>query len=63
MDTWYKEKAKKTYEELTGKLYPLAKKYEIEKPCIDMRVMKARWGSALVDSNTILLNTELIKAP
>ncbi|MFK4998952.1 SprT-like domain-containing protein [Bacillus sp. N9] len=30
---------------------------------IDMRVMKARWGSALVESNTILLNSELIKAP
>ena len=25
--------------------------------------MKARWGSALLDSNTILLNTELVKAP
>jgi len=25
--------------------------------------MKARWGSALIDTNTILLNTKLIKAP
>ncbi|WP_342535205.1 SprT family zinc-dependent metalloprotease [Lysinibacillus sp. FSL K6-1151] len=63
MEAWYKEKAKKTFEELTDRLYPFVKKYGLEKPCIDMRVMKARWGSALVDSNTILLNTELIKAP
>lgn len=25
--------------------------------------MKARWGSALLDSNTVLLNLDLIKAP
>ena len=44
-------------------MYPLVGKYGIEKPAIEMRGMKARWGSALLEKNTILLNTELIKAP
>ena len=45
------------------KMYPLVRKYGVEKPKIDIRSMKARWGSALTEKNTILLNTELIKAP
>src|SRR5690606_28191237 len=63
MDEWYREKANRTFQQLLDKLYPLVEKYGVEKPMIDMRVMKARWGSALVESNTILLNSELIKAP
>lgn len=63
MEQWYRDKAKKIFEELLDKLYPLVQKYGIDKPALDMRVMKARWGSALVDSKTILLNSELIKAP
>ncbi|BAQ09401.1 putative phage protein [Bacillus sp. OxB-1] len=63
MDEWYREKANRTFQQLLDKLYPLVEKYGVEKPIIDMRVMKARWGSALVESNTILLNSELIKAP
>lgn len=63
MDEWYREKANRTFQQLLDKLYPLVEKYGVEKPIIDMRVMKARWGSALVETNTILLNSELIKAP
>jgi len=63
MEEWYREKAQKVFEKSLEKLYPLVQKYAIEKPSIDLRLMKVRWGSALVDSNTILLNSELIKAP
>lgn len=63
MEEWYRTKAHNTFYESLEKVYPLVQKYEVSKPEIDLRVMKARWGSALVDSNTILLNTELIKAP
>ncbi|RHW40382.1 M48 family peptidase [Neobacillus notoginsengisoli] len=63
MDEWYREKAHRTFQQLLDKVYPLVQKYGVEKPIVDMRVMKARWGSALVESNTILLNSELIKAP
>ncbi|MEH7114592.1 SprT family zinc-dependent metalloprotease [Neobacillus niacini] len=63
MDEWFREKARKAFERSLDKLCPLIQKYGIEKPSIDVRVMKARWGSALLDSNTVLLNLELIKAP
>jgi len=38
-------------------------KYGVGKPHLEIRVMKARWGSAQINNNTILINTELIKAP
>ncbi|OZU89409.1 hypothetical protein CIL03_06765 [Virgibacillus indicus] len=63
MEDWYREKAFRTFQNSLDKHYPLLKKYGVERPSIDLRTMKARWGSALLDSNTILLNTELIKAP
>lgn len=63
LDEWYREKAQKTYKESLEKMYPLVQKYGVQKPIVDVRLMKARWGSALTDKNTIMLNTELIKAP
>ncbi|WP_419893153.1 M48 family metallopeptidase [Oceanobacillus kimchii] len=62
LDEWYREKARKTFQESLNKLFPLVEKYGVEKPSVDMKVMKARWGSALLDTNTILLNLNLIKA-
>lgn len=63
MDEWYREKAKIIFNESLEKVYPLVQKYGVEKPVVDIRLMKARWGSALTDKNIILLNSELIKAP
>lgn len=63
LDEWYREKAKKIFNESLEKMYPLMQKYGVEKPNIEIRLMKARWGSALTEKNTILLNSELIKAP
>ena len=63
MDDWYREKAQMTFYESLEKMYPPVQKYGVEKPDVDVRLMKARWGSALIEKNTILLNTELIKAP
>lgn len=63
MDGWYREKALTMFSESLDKMSMLVKKYGVEKPSLDLRVMKARWGSALIEKNTILLNAELIKAP
>jgi len=63
MDEWYRKRANIIFNESLEKMYPLIQKYGVEKPNIDVRLMKARWGSALIDNNTILLNSELIKAP
>lgn len=63
IEEWYREKAQKVFKESLNKLYPLVQKYGIKEPKLDLRAMKVRWGSALVESNTVLLNSELIKAP
>ncbi|MFM9329900.1 M48 family metallopeptidase [Paenibacillus mesotrionivorans] len=63
MEEWFRVKAIKAFEESLDKQYPVVQKYGIQRPKIDLRMMKARWGSALIESNTILLNSELIKAP
>lgn len=63
LDEWYREKAQLTFNESLEKMYPLVQKYGVEKPSIDVRLMKARWGSALTEKNMVLLNSELIKAP
>jgi predicted metal-dependent hydrolase len=60
---WMRERANLVFHDSLAKLYPLIQKYNIPKPNLSIRTMKARWGSCLVDSNTILLNLELIKAP
>ncbi|MGG3772965.1 M48 family metallopeptidase [Heyndrickxia faecalis] len=63
LDEWFREKAQRTFHESLEKMYSLVQKYGVKKPSIDVRLMKARWGSALTDKNIILLNSELIKAP
>jgi len=44
-------------------MYPLISDKIGNKPLIDTRIMKIRWGSCLRAKNTILLNLEIIKAP
>ncbi|MDM5250095.1 SprT family zinc-dependent metalloprotease [Lysinibacillus sp. G4S2] len=63
MDAWYKEKAYKVFGESLNKMLVLIEKYGVERPSLEIRMMKARWGSAQIDNKTILINTELIKAP
>ncbi|UYO21135.1 M48 family metallopeptidase [Bacillus sp. 41-22] len=63
MNQWYRQKARKIFYESLNKMFPFVQKYGVKKPFMELRTMKARWGSALIDKNTILLNSELIKAP
>lgn len=63
INKWYREKASIVFEESLDKMYQLIEKYEIKKPEIAIRTMKARWGSCIKDKQIVLLNYELIKAP
>lgn len=63
VDAWYKEKAQEKFLESLERMYPVIEKYGIGKPEIHIRAMKARWGSCSTESQSILLNSELIKAP
>jgi predicted metal-dependent hydrolase len=60
---WLRKRAETIFNESLEKMYPSIQKYNLPKPKIMIRTMKARWGSCLRDSNAILLNYELIKAP
>lgn len=62
-NNWMRKKATIIFHECLDKIYPVLKKYNIRKPKIMIRTMKARWGSCIKDKNIILLNFELIKAP
>lgn len=59
---WYREHAIKLLSKRLKGLLISGKKKEIPDPIVRFRRMKARWGSCS-KSGTILLNTELVKAP
>lgn len=63
INDWYKMKAKEKFAESLDKMFQLVKRDWMEKPTIQSRVMKARWGSCLIAKKHIFLNIELIKAP
>lgn len=63
IDEWYRNKAKEKFFESLERMHPSVEKYGIEKPEILIRTMRARWGSCTPEKKSILLNSELIKAP
>lgn len=63
MDNWFRKRAALAFNESLDRVYSSMEKYDIAKPDIRIKTMKARWGSCLKDKNIILLNYELIKAP
>jgi len=63
MNEWFKEKADLNFHVSLKRVHLLVEKYDIEMPEIQIRTMKARWGSCIKDKNSMMLNRELIKAP
>ncbi len=63
LSEWFREKSEINFKESLERVYPIIEKYGIRKPDIQIRTMKARWGSCIKDKNIIMLNYELIKAP
>lgn len=60
---WFRAKAELNFKASLNRVYPIIEKYGINRPDIQIRTMKARWGSCIHDKNIIILNYELIKAP
>lgn len=63
LNDWFREKAELNFSDSLDHIYPIIEKYGVKKPQVQIRVMKARWGSCIKDKNIILLNYDLIKAP
>lgn len=60
---WFRQRAKRVFYEVLDKTFPIIEKHGVKKPVINIRSMKARWGSCVKDKSIIILNFELIKAP
>jgi len=59
---WYKQHAKCYFEKRLQVCYKRIKVHRVVLPHIKLRNMKKRWGSC-TNNSSIILNTELIKAP
>jgi len=62
LDEWYKEHARLVFFRRLVSCYKSAKGLQIPFPKIRLKKLSKRWGSCS-KSGTILLNTELVKAP
>lgn len=58
---WYYKRATKVFEKVYNEAYQKFNQYNIDKPEIQIKRMKKRWGS-YTSSGNILINPELIKA-
>lgn len=57
------QECKTIFGEVMEDLYPLVRKYGIEKPTLRIRDMETRWGSCLTKKRIITLNKQLLEAP
>ncbi|KAB5487634.1 M48 family metallopeptidase [Flagellimonas hadalis] len=62
LSEWYREKAFVHFAETLKKTIPLFKRFDIDEPEIQIRLMATRWGSC-TSQGKVILNPELIKAP
>ncbi len=63
LNEWFEKKAAIAFKESLDRIYPIVEKYGMAKPAIQIKLMKARWGSCNRNKKIISLNSELIKAP
>lgn len=59
---WYREHARCVFGRRLDVCHEIAGRYGIARPCVDIRWMRARWGST-PGTDRILLNTQLVKVP
>lgn len=62
LNSWYREHARRRFEDRIEALFPKLKKHNPKQPTLALKKMAKRWGSCSVNGK-ILLNPELIKTP
>lgn len=63
VEKWYEERSIVIFNDSLDRMHNIVKPYDIEYPTLDIRKMRSRWGSCYPESNKIILNSSLIKAP
>lgn len=58
---YLKEKSFLFFQEKLNKYYSILKKYNIQKPILNVRKMRTKWGNCNVKNNKIILNVSLFK--
>lgn len=62
LDQWYARKAVEKFTESLDRCWPVFAKNSLDKPRLQVRRMKKRWGS-LSNGGILTVNTDLIRAP
>lgn len=63
MNRFLNQECRNIFNEALEMLYPMFKKYDVEKPVLRVREMDTRWGSCLAKKGIITLNKRLLEAP
>ena len=63
LNNWFNLKCHEIFESIYDEIYPMVSKYSVPQVEINIRKMKTRWGSCISEKNTIILNSDLIRAP